>query len=205
MKFVRLAFLILMAAWAQTVFADSIPTFYITQVSMTMGFNDGSGDNLSFTFTGPGLKIVGYGGMACLDWCSGPVASPDGSPGQIYISNFTSVMINGTTYNPEDLGFQSIFSSNGGLNRTTTGFVGEGDTFLQFNMISPAGGDWNLSFTFFPDGNPPYYLFSSGTFEATAVTPEPGTLTFMLSGLTAITGMATWKHLLRRGNRAPGA
>jgi hypothetical protein len=71
MNYLRLAIAILFAVSAQCCFADSIHTFQITQATMHMGPNEGSGDNLSFAFTGPGVTITGIGGMGCIDWCSG--------------------------------------------------------------------------------------------------------------------------------------
>src|SRR5690349_12924635 len=88
---------------------------------MFMGPNDGSGDNLSFTFTGPGLKIVGIGGMACFDWCPGPVSSSNGSPSQIFLTGLGIATTNGKSYDPSTLGFDSLFSNDGGVNHRTAG------------------------------------------------------------------------------------
>jgi hypothetical protein len=87
MNYLRLAIAILLAAFAQCTYADSVPTFRVTEATMFMFPSGGSGDNVVFTFTGPGVSIVGDGGMACFDWCSSPI-SPDltGSLSQIFIS-----------------------------------------------------------------------------------------------------------------------
>ena len=204
MNHLRLAFLaILLSAGAQYTYADSIPTYYVTHVVMHMSPNDGSGDNVSFTFTGPGLTIVGFGGMACFDWCSGPVSSPDGSPTQIFIGAFGIVTINGRSYDPETLGFTSsgsFFSGDGSLNRFTTAYAGGGDTFLQFNLLAPTNGGWSLSFDYFPpqDGQPGFYLFKEGSFEATGQTPEPGSISLMLTGLGAIAGIVKKRGIFSR-------
>jgi hypothetical protein len=67
----------MLCAFSACAYADSIPTFHITQVNMFMTPNDGSGDNIRFTLTGPGVSITGIGGMACFDWCSGQPVSGD--------------------------------------------------------------------------------------------------------------------------------
>ena len=75
--YLRLAIAIVFAVTAHCSYADSIPTFHITEVLMFMGPNDGSGDNVGFSFTGPGVEITGIGGMACFDWCSGLISDPN--------------------------------------------------------------------------------------------------------------------------------
>ena len=66
---------ILFVVSATSAYADSIPILNvnITYATVHMGPNDGSGDNVSFTLIGPGTNITGIGGMACFDWCSGPI------------------------------------------------------------------------------------------------------------------------------------
>jgi hypothetical protein len=180
-------------------FADSIRTFQVTQVSMSMGRNDGSGDNVVFSLTGPGLSITGLGGMACFDWCSGfPTLDPSGVTSQIFVANFLSATLGGTTYTPDTLSFQSpLFDDSGGVNAFASGYVGEGDSFIQFNLISPTG-DWSLSFA--PvDGEPGYYTFTRGQFRAQSpiITPEPGTIALTLTGLWGIAGLAKRKLAAR--------
>jgi hypothetical protein len=67
MNYLRLAITILLAAFAQCTYAESISTFHVTEATRFMFPNDGSGDNVVFTFTGPGVSIVGDGGMAFFD------------------------------------------------------------------------------------------------------------------------------------------
>jgi hypothetical protein len=67
---------ILCVACAPCAYADSFPTLNanITYVTASMAPNDGSGDNVhAITLIGPGTIIRGYGGMACFEWCSGPI------------------------------------------------------------------------------------------------------------------------------------
>jgi hypothetical protein len=56
MNYLRLAIAMLLAVTTQCSYADSIPIFHITQVTMSMGPHNGSGDNVGFSFTGPGDK-----------------------------------------------------------------------------------------------------------------------------------------------------
>jgi hypothetical protein len=62
-------------------------------------------------------------------------------------------------------------------------------------LIAPTNGNWSANFAFFPaQGNTPaYYLFTNGQFDATAQTPEPGTLILMISGLVGVAGVAIRK------------
>lgn len=197
MTHLRLAIAILLAAFAQYSYADSIPTFHATQATMVMFPNDGSGDNIGFLFTGPGLEISGIAGMACFDWCSGPV-SPDtaASTSQIFISNFNTVIVGGITYDPNSLTFtgpSTFFDDAGGLNPVTGVLVGSDATgAFQFNLTLPTNGGWQLSFVPTTDafGNPAI-AFTNGTFSASAPlpTPEPGTIGLMLTGLAGIFGV----------------
>ena len=202
MRIATLTVLLLCCLTSPLAFADSIQTFHITQVQMSMGPNNGSGDNIYFSFTGPGVTITGFGGMACFDWCSGdPISDPSGSPSQIFISDFFSATVGGTSYDPETLDFQSLFSADGGVNALANGSVGAGDGFLQFSLVMPTNGSWNLNFGYVPpsDGNPGYYYFTDGEFNAqsSAPTPEPATIAMTLTGLAAITGLAKRKLKMR--------
>jgi hypothetical protein len=193
MNYIRLAIAILFAACAQSSFADSIQTFQITQATMFMGPNNGGGDNVYFSFTGPGVNITGFGGMACFDWCSdfSPISSPSGQPSQIFLGDFFTATIGGKSYDPITLDFDSLFDASGGLNASTLGSVGAGDSFIQFRMTAPTGG-WNLNFapTVDQNGNPAF-IFVNGQFSASAplLTPEPATVGLMLTGLAGIAGI----------------
>ncbi len=203
MKYLRLAFAILLAAFAQCVYADSIPTFYVTQATMFMGPNDGSGDNVNFFFTGPGVNITGGGGMAC-NWCLAgvPISDPNNvQTSQIFLTGFGIATIGGTSYDPTTLAFDSLFDDFGGLNASTTGSVGGGDQpFIQFKLILPTNGGWGLNFapTVDQDGNPAF-IFTDGFFGASAPapTPEPATVGLMLTGLAGIAGIVKRKGKFR--------
>jgi hypothetical protein len=202
MNYLRLTIIaILFAVTAQFSHADSIPTFQVTQVTMIMGPNDGSGDNVGFSFTGPGVTITGTGGMGCFSWCSGaPIPSTSvAGPSEIFISSFNTVILGGQAYDPTLLGIDP-FDAFGGVNAVSSGFVGSGDTFLQFNMTAPNGG-WSFQFvpTTDQDGNPAF-SFVSGSFSASApfVTPEPGTISLVFSGLMGIGWITHKKGRFRR-------
>jgi hypothetical protein len=193
----RLAIALLFAGCVQAAYADSIPVFHITEATMSMRQNDGSGDNISFTFSGPGVMITGIAGMGCYAWCSGfPISEPSGSPSQVFLSgSYQTAVIGGVSYEPTFL-FLDIFSSDGGLNGSTIGTVGDGDNFLQFRMTAPTNGSWNLIFNKVDaqGGNPAYYYFAGGSFEASAtLAPEPGTIGLVLTGLAGMAGLARRK------------
>jgi hypothetical protein len=143
---------------------------------MFMFPNDGSGDNVGFTFTGPGVSIAGDGGMACFSWCSFPI-SPDApaSPSQIFISGLGLVILGGVTYDAGSLGFtgpSTFFDEVGGLNPSISGIVGSSNGALQFNLTLPTNGSWQLNFVPTTDqfGNPAI-LFTNGSFFASAPCP----------------------------------
>ncbi|PYX45392.1 MAG: hypothetical protein DMG83_10025 [Acidobacteria bacterium] len=205
MNYLRLAIAILLAAFAQCTYANSIPTFHVTEATMLMFPNDGSGDNVVFTFTGPGVSIAGDGGMACSDWCSSPI-SPDlaGTPSQIFISGLGLVILGGVTYDAGSLvltGPSTFFDEVGGLNPSTSGIVGSSNGALQFNLTLPTNGSWQLNFVPTTDqfGNPAI-LFTNGTFFASAPlpTPEPSTIGLMLTGLAGMAGIIKRKGKFRR-------
>jgi hypothetical protein len=209
MKHFRWAIALLFATVAQCAYADSIPTFNITQVTVSVGINDGSGDNVFFSLIGPGTNISGFGGIPCFSYCSSnssfaPGTSLVPSIGQIFISNFTSAMVGGKTYDPNsEIGFTSIFSVNvlgsftfpANFNSSTFcvpasmssplgGIAGSGETFTMFNLNMPAGGNFCTSWNF--SGQ---YQFTQGNFVATTTVPEPGTLGLIVTGLTAMVGL----------------
>ena len=197
----------LFVVFAPCAYADSIPTLNvnITFATVSMGPNDGSGDNVSFTLIGPGTNITGIGGMACFDWCSGPI--PDLTfvgTSQIFLSgSFGSATIRGTNYDPETLSLCCLFSASGDLNSSVGGFVGEGDTFTQLNLTLPCCVSWGLNFVPVPpEGDfPGGFQFVHGELIAgtpPAATPEPGTLGLMATGLAGIVGVIRKKRLICR-------
>ena len=202
MNSLRLA-VAMLCAFSACAYADSIPTFHITQVNMFMTPNDGSGDNIRFTLTGPGVSITGIGGMACFDWCSGQPVSGD-TPvitTQIFITEFSTATIGGISYDPGTLSFDSLFDHSGGLNASSTGSVGSDIGFIQFTMTAPHNGGWGLDFE--PAGEDengnPLFVFKSGEVRASAPlpTPEPASVILMLAVLAAIGGIAKRRRLFR--------
>ena len=197
---------ILFVVSATSAYADSIPilNINITLATFSMGPNDGSGDNVSFTLIGPGTNITGFGGMACFEWCLGASGDPipdlsSVSISQVFVGGFGSAIIGGTTDDPQDLSLCCFFSS-GDLNGSVSGFVGEGPTFTQLKLWLPTahlGVSWGLTFNFIPaEGDSPAgYQFVHGEFIA--ATPEPGTIGFMATGLAGIIGVIR-RHVLHR-------
>jgi PEP-CTERM motif len=203
MNYLRLAIAILFAVTGQCSYADSIRTFHITEAKMFMHPNNGGGDNVIFSFTGPGVNITGIGGMACWDWCSSvPISDPSVAvTSQIYISFFNQATIGGKSYDPGSLNFDSLFDGSGGLNASTAGsaYV-DGGRVIQFRMTAPRNGGWTLFFdpTVDQNGNPAF-IFTYGVFSASAPlpTPEPATVGLMLTGLAGIAGIAKRKARFR--------
>ena len=89
--------------------------------------------------------------------------------------------------------------SSGDLNRSVSGFVGEGPTFTQLKLWLPTefGTSWDLTFNVIPaEGDSPAgYQFVHGEFIA--ATPEPGTIGFMATGLAGIIGVIRRKRNCR--------
>jgi hypothetical protein len=185
MPYVLLVLVTLFALDVSPARADPIATFPVMDATMFMTPNV-VGDNISFTFTGPGMDVRGIGGMACFAWCTGNPIPPgvDTNLTQIFISNFTKAVLGGVTYDPStEIGVSSptFFNDSGGLNPIAMGFVGSGPTFAEFQMIMPTNGSWSLNFAPATDehGNATT-RFVNGTFSAS--TPDPGTAVLMLVG-----------------------
>jgi hypothetical protein len=202
MNYLRLAAVSLLLLCSQLTFADSIKTYVVTQISMQMFPDPGTGEQILFSFSGPQVSFSGEAGMFCPDWCSDqPIfGTPVVSPSMIFIAAFNDpAIVGGIPYSASggQFGFDGnpgLFNDSGGVSRFITGFTGEGDTFTQFHLILPQNGTWVASFTFVPpDGtNPGYYNFNGATFTATA--PEPGTIALALTGLAGIAGLVRKKY-----------
>jgi hypothetical protein len=198
MTYIRLAIASLLLICSQLSFADSIKTYVVTQVSMQMFPNDGSGDNILFSMTGPGISITGVAGMLCIGWCdTQPIyGTPVVAPTQIFLSSINTLFVGGVNQDPTLFGFSGdgLFDQTGGVSRFVSASAGEGDTFFQFNLIQPQNGKWNATFDYIPPSGdtPGYYLFRQATFDAAA--PEPGTISLTLTGLAGIAGLLKRKY-----------
>jgi len=110
MKQIQWVLAMLLVLVAQRVFADSIPTFNITQTKI---FITWGGDNVGFSLIGPGTEITGSGGFLCQStFCGGPPAFsgidpfPPGSTlaggggefGDIYLSSLGVVKVGGQDF-----------------------------------------------------------------------------------------------------------
>ena len=169
-------------------FADSIPTYQITQISMQM-FPNTVGDNVTFQFSGPNVSFSGYGGMACFDFCSSPVANASGITSQVFISNFLTLTIEGKAYDGTTLAFDALFDTTGNVFASALGSVAsDTNELVQFKLILPTNGKWTLNFIPDPD-NPGMWRFTTGTFSASAAAvPEPSTLALLVTGILGIAG-----------------
>src|SRR6266536_1797437 len=193
MKRLLWVFVISFVAFAPRANADSILNINITYVTAVLNV----GGDVGLTLIGPGTIITASAGMACHPWCDGfPI--PDLSSvaaSQVFIGSFQSVIVGGITYNNIDLSC-CIFDFSGSLNGSVSGFVGEGETFRQLNLTLPGGGGWSFNFI----GSPGSFQFVGGTFTAgtppPVVTPEPGTLGLMATGLAGIVGVIRRKRLI---------
>jgi hypothetical protein len=200
MKYLRLAIAFFLVLCSQLTFADSIKTYVITQVSMSMAPNVGAGDNISFSFTGPGVSISGIAGMLCIGWCDDqPIfGTPVVAPTQIFLSSLDNVVIlGGVSYYGGSVFFDGDgpFDDSGGITRLVSG--GAGDNNLPFQLILPQNGKWKATFEYIPpsDDIPGYYAFREATFSATI--PEPGTIVLMTTGLAGVAGMVRRRNFRR--------
>jgi len=224
MKRFQWAIAMLLLALAQCAYADSIPTFEITQLSLNI-FPSSFPGNVGISFTGPGLFGSGVGTGNCLSppfWCAqGNIDGllPGASLNPTLDHFFTdflqgSVIFGGQTHSFENTGsgvssiftpYTVTFPTNGQSPFTVSvlavlkdPLLGTLDTgqnvMFQVNNI----GALTLTFDFVPafDTEPAHYQFTHGTFDAPPVStvPEPGTLGLMATGLAAIVGVIRKKR-----------
>ena len=218
MKTLPWVILMLVAVSVQRAYADSIPVFNISRVTISFTANTQSGDNSQFSFAGPGISIVG-GGSACsgLDnWCDGDFLPP-GTAVTANVSlvsfDFVSMKIGGHSYTSPfaSLGNSSITAATSftlpmGKNSPFTSIVTIPASLVAplegslpdgsfFNLNIPPGKlvltfDFVPSVGIFPAG---YYVFTKGQFLVG--TPEPGTIFLVATGLAGIAGR---KRIFRR-------
>ena len=205
MRYLLLAIATLFVLDGSSAHAVPIPTYDVTNATMLMSANQGAGDNIRFTFTGPGVDIDGIGGMGCffggVEWCSGsPI--PPGTPTpltQIFVANYIKSVVGGVDHG-DVFGTTSppggFFNDSGGLNPIVMGAGGQGPTFTEFQMTMPTNGTWSLNFVPATDFNGNAAVrFVGGAFSASAPspTPEPGTL-----GLILVATAGMWIMSRRR-------
>jgi hypothetical protein len=200
-KHIRLLGVLAFVVSAPCAYADSIPILDINITYATASLGPDGG--VSFALIGPGTNITGFGGMGCYAWCLQAIPDLSSvSTSQVFVGGFLSVTIAGTSYNPDLLNLSCcLFSGSGDLSPSASGYVGQDVTFRYLNLTLPGGG-WNLNFAFIPasGGSQAYYVFVNGTLTAgtrPAVTPEPGTLGLMGTGLVCLAVVVRRKRLLR--------
>lgn len=146
MRSFRWAILMLLAVSVQRTYADSIPVFDISRVTLSFAANTQSGDNLLFAFGGPGISIVG-GGSACSssdDWCVGAFLPPVTTvTANVSLVSFdvVSIKIRGTTYASPSA---ALFNSSITAGTSFTLPMGKNSPFIftvtiPANLASPLG------------------------------------------------------------------
>jgi hypothetical protein len=215
---------ILLVAFAQCAYADSVSNFKITQVTAIVFVNESS-DNVYFGFTGPGTNIAGVGGTICPDsWCNIgifflPGASVRPEVGQIGIANFNNALVGGKNYNPCcDIAFTSGFSIHAlgsitlPMNSQSSAFsacvpatvsspiggfvMNSNNTPELFSLTNPTGGTFCTTWNLTSFGQ---YQFAKGEFVVSAV-PEPGTFGLIGSGLIGLVGAALGRRYKNNPN-----
>jgi hypothetical protein len=216
MKRLLLATATLVVCFAQCAYAGSIQTINIRQVNLDIFPNDGSGENVGFSFTSPNTLIDGIAGTDCFDWCgiadSLPPGSTLGPSSGLFFDSLQHVTIGGKSFDSE-----SSFIFNSSINPAgTVFFPTDGNDFtvtIPASLDSPLtlllsngktvlvnipAGQLTLTFGFSPaQGDiPATYFFSQGSYVATTATPEPGSFLLLGTGLVGVLGAAR-KKLLR--------
>jgi hypothetical protein len=175
-------------------YADSNPTFNITQETFSFGF-EGEG---FFTLSGPGTNISGDAAVSCQDWCNGQIFPPGsdmggalGFDGQLFIEVFTSARIGGHTFDSQYLQFADILAIQvPACGNPISGSAGSDTGPLVFTLRMPPCGSLSENFVFIPELGG--YTFHDGSYFAGTPTsaPEPGTLGLLVAGLAGIVGAA---------------
>jgi hypothetical protein len=218
----------LLVVVAQCAFADTISTFDITGVAISVVQFGGDNNNLRLVFTGPGTDISASGVILCQSWCGVEKIFPAGSkspvpfgPEDIYLEGLSTVRVGGQSFFPDATGLEGplALSFSGGFTFPVKGssftacqpasisspITGSGSAtsgqFIDFALLMPAGGKFCSTWDFSPafPGSPAGYQFVKGNFVA-GVTPEPGTLGLMASGLAGLVGVILRKRNWRVRN-----
>lgn len=201
MTCVRLAIASLLLLCSQFTFADSIKTYWVTQVDMyvyPVSDNGGVG-HLEFAFAGPHFYFEGYGTMECSNCAAGPFGTnnPYFSAGQGYIEFLGFPTIDGISYEvvyPDTFTFySSLWDSSGNVVPWVTGSVVTASGVIKFRLQLPTNGSWSGDYTYSDYFQT--YFFNRAEYHANqSVVPEPGTLSLTFTGLAGIAGMAKRKY-----------
>ena len=213
MRCILCAVPILLASFAGAAFADSVLDLRVTNVSIWVGPNY-YGDNVYYSFSGPGVFIDGLGTFACNEWCSTPTGFAPGSTvgqylGDLFPDTPNNVTLRGTSVEPYTLSFDSFFVASGdtivlpqpglsfsrcvgaGASPFLSGTVGFNGVFTQLNLTFPAGGTFCSNWAFDPvSGN--YYFQGGHLVERSNVVPEPTSMSLFAIGVAGL--LATWRR-----------
>jgi PEP-CTERM motif len=139
-----------------------------------------------------------------------------GFDGQIFVEEFDNARIGGHDFDPGTLDLRPLAlftlgdvflsgdstvtacqSANMPSPIAGSGNFGEGDTFTNFILRMPAGGEFCSTWVFSSDSGG--FVFTEGKFDTgTAIVPEPSALGLMGSGLGGIVGVVLRKRGCRR-------
>jgi hypothetical protein len=199
----------LVVASAQPSLADSVNIFNHVSAQLFIAPNDGSGGNMSFNLSGPGVSLSGGGGTGC-DWCfSGTTFAPGQSlNASIFFIGFDFVgsgQIGGDHFGPDEisLGSSSVTAGNfvfPNMNNFTVSIPATFNSTL-FGQVTNTGqsfglnihpGVLKLTFDFSTACGEisSCYFFDQATFTST---PEPSTVLLSITGLMLVAGRV-WRR-----------
>lgn len=205
MRWLSLGALLLCSLVPASAFADSI--------TIGLAPNGGTGDNFSFQLQGAGYSVIGVGGLPYDNFNAGPPGYAPGSvvniSGPIYF-DFGAATIGSSSYEVDfgvgGLSASSItlptngqnftglvdisFSASGTLFTTATGqptsVSGDAQGYITFDYSSQFNGGY------YPES---LELTGAGQVVPALVTPEPGTLALIGTGLLGIFARTRGKRI----------
>ena len=212
MKRFRFVIAAVVSLWVGTATADSIPIFTIEGVNIAFFPLGGATDvgEMVFSLSGPGISIEGDGFFNCSGWCESFSYFPAGYPIDFsdLTTTFYTAQIRGKTYS-DSSAFSSpwTLTSLGGdftvpggevpavlNNGLILGHVGSGNNLSTFYLKVPPG---TLFVTFLQSDVDPTlftWLPSGGFLAQSSVTPEPGTIILMVTGIVAIAALVRRRY-----------